>query len=95
MKDNQDLELDDNQEYEEWQYDMSTDLAMSFVREDLLPALLQFDYNHSNDDYIPGVATYIAFTHIVQDLIEQGFTVAELSKVAQECADAASHRIIH
>lgn len=97
MSKNDDEPRDDEVEgdYEDWQYDLSTDLAMKFVRENLLPALVQFDHDHPEANYIPGVATYIAFTHIAQDLVDQGFTIEELTSIVQESADTSPDRVLH
>jgi hypothetical protein len=86
---------EEEQEYEDWQYEMSTQCASEFIEDELIPVLDTFDYENENSDYIPGVATYILFTRIVEVLIEQGFTDAELKAQVDNISDVKSYRVVH
>jgi hypothetical protein len=88
------VELDDS-EYEDWQYEFSSDIASDFVDEQLIPALDQFDYDNSDRDYIPGIASYVLFTRMVESLTEQGFDGEELKRLIDEIQDLSQFRIVH
>lgn len=71
-------------EYDDYQYDISTDLSADFLDNTLMPMLDEFDYGNDNPDYIPGVASFGLFIKLVQALIEDGFTQEQLVETIQE-----------
>ena len=89
------LETDSEMEYEDWQYEMSTSLAVEFIDEQIIPVLDGFDYENADGDYIPGVATYVLFTRIVESLVEQGFTDEEMKRVIAEVGELSNSRVMH
>lgn len=71
-------------EYEDYQYDISTDLSADFLDNTLMPMLDEFDYGNENPDYIPGVASFGLFIKLTQALLEEGFTQEQLMETVQE-----------
>ena len=77
--------LDDlaQEEFEDWQYEHSSDLAEDFVEAAIMPALSEFDYNNEDDKYISGLACYTLFCRLITELGAQGFEEDELIEQIQ------------
>lgn len=95
-KKNEILERGDEEEgYEEWQYDLSTDAALDFLDEELFPLLDEFDYENEADGYVPGTAAFVLLIKIVQRLYEEGFTKEELIQMVDESGDMSLYETVH
>lgn len=70
--------------YSDQQFEDSSDAAYNFVTDLMLPALLDFDFNNSDDDYIPGSAAFVMFIKISQLLMESGWSIDELQREIEE-----------
>jgi hypothetical protein len=86
------IEID---EYEDYQYEESTEMADQFVDEEIIPLLAKFDYDNPEEDYVPGVATFNLYTKLVNILIQEGFEAETLKEVIDEfalmCIDDTVH----
>jgi hypothetical protein len=87
-----DIEVD---EYDDFQYEMTSEMAHNFIQEALIPLLEEFDFNNPNEDYIPGVATYELFMKIVSRMLEEGFTQEQLKDAIDEYNVYCIDDIIH
>lgn len=87
---------DDNfDEYEDFQYEETYELAHEFVNGMIMPMIKEFDYNNSNEDYIPGIACYTLLTELVKSMSQQGFTVEQIQEIVAENAVATGDDIVH
>jgi hypothetical protein len=82
--DNYEDEVDHLDEFDEEQFDLSTEISHQFIDEAILPLLEDFDYNNPHEDYISGVATYGLFTKLISMLICDGFTVEQLKETIDD-----------
>jgi hypothetical protein len=83
-------------EYDDAQYETSTEQAASFIDETVIPLLDKFDYENPDPEYIPGCAAFGAFTRLVGLLIEQGFTTEELKQTVDDFASpSAQGEVVH
>ena len=71
-------------EYEDFQYEESTELAQYFIEDEIMPLLEKFDYDNPNEDYVPGVATFGLFSTLISELLVDGFTPDQLKDVIDE-----------
>lgn len=88
---------DDNtvDEYDDYQYEISNELANHFVDDEIFPLLQEFDLNNENSDYVPGIATFCLFAKLCIYMITEGASVDELKKMvddfSQYCVDDTVH----
>lgn len=82
-------------EYDDYQHEVSNDLANHFVEEQLLPLLDEFDYNNECDEYIPGIATFCLFAKLLIQLMNEGYSVDELKNIVDEFSDFCVDDIVH
>lgn len=82
-------------EYDDYQHEVSNELANQFVEGEIIPLLEEFDYNNENGDYIPGIATFCLFAKLIIQFIGEGYTAEELKKIiddfGQFCVDDTVH----
>jgi hypothetical protein len=71
-------------EYEDYQYEFSTQAASQFLDDYILPHLEEFDYSNSHEDYVPGVAGFGLYMKLVSRLLDAGFTATELKNIVDE-----------
>lgn len=97
MKMDQSYEIEDDvdDEYDESQYEFSYDLSEDFLLQEVIPALLNFDFNNANEDYIPGVATFGLYTRLIDVLLSEGFTKEQLHDMIEECQSAIIDSTVH
>ena len=76
-----DFEVD---EYDDFQYEVTTDMAHEFVEQAILPMIEEFDYQNPNEDYIPGVATFGLYIKLVERLLEDGFSQDQLKEIIND-----------
>lgn len=85
MKSEQVVEQEiDVDEYDDFQYELTSDLAHQFVDETIMPMLQEFDYNNPLEDYIPGVASFGLYIKLVKNLLGEGFTQEQLKEIVDE-----------
>ena len=82
-------------EYDDFQYEVSNELANQFVEEEICPMLEEFDYNNESSEYVPGMATFCLFAKLCIQLMSEGYTVDEMkdliSEFSQHCVDDTVH----
>lgn len=89
------LEVDDSEEYEDWQFDYTNDTADNFLNEYLIPELISFDFNNEDENYISGVASFCLFTGLIEILTEHGWSESELVQVVKDFSNQAAFSTIH
>lgn len=91
-----DENIDQNEEqFDEYQYELSAEMAYSFIDEELLPTLEEFDFNNEEEDYIPGVGAFALYTRLVGILIMDGFTADELKAIIDDFSEVCIDGPIH
>jgi hypothetical protein len=88
------LENELPEEYEEWQLEYSYDIAQDFVSQ-VAEELDDFDFNNSDDKYIPGCSTYALFLALVPKLVEMGYTKENLFNEIEENMGADPNATLH
>lgn len=82
-------------EYDDFQYEVSNELANHFVEEEIYPLLEEFDYNNESSEYVPGMATFCLFAKLCIQLMGEGYTVDEMKDLIEEfsqhCVDDTVH----
>ena len=82
-------------EYDDFQYEVSNELANHFVEEEIYPLLEEFDYNNESSEYVPGMATFCLFAKLCIQLMSEGYTVEEMKDLvdefSQHCVDDTVH----
>jgi len=91
------IELDEVEvdEYDEYQYEVTTDMAQDFINSEMLPVLEEFDYNNPSEDYVPGVATFGMYLKLVEILLIAGFTSEQLIEVITEFDIVNYESVVH
>lgn len=86
MKQELQIEVDECEvdEFDDFQYEMSNEIAHNFIDEQVMPAVIEFDYNNPNEDYVPGVASFGLFFKLVESLLVEGFTPEQLKEVIDD-----------
>lgn len=96
MKTEQTMETEcEVDEYDDYQYELTTELAHDFIDETVMPMLEEFDFNNSSEDYIPGVATFGLFIRVVGSLLLEGFTTEQLKEVIDDFSVESIDDTIH
>jgi hypothetical protein len=66
--------------------DKSNEAASEFLDDTIFP--LMYDFEHGdNEEYIPGVASFMLYTHLIEYLSENGWTANELKQAVDEFAN--------
>lgn len=82
-------------EYDDYQHEISNELANFFVEEKLLPLLDDFDFNNECQEYIPGIATFCLFAKLLIQMMNDGYSVDDLKDIVEEfsqyCVDDTVH----
>lgn len=68
-------------EYDDYQYEYSSEIAYKFIDEEIIPFLEEFDYDNPEEDYVPGMATFSLYTKLIELLILDGYSVEHLKEV--------------
>lgn len=76
-------EVDDSH-YEDWEFDYTSNVVDEFLETETLPKLMAFDYQNSDENYIPGVASFTLYTKLIELLIENGWSVEELKQAIDD-----------
>lgn len=88
-------DLDDLDEFDEYQHEISTELANNFIESKLMPLLEEFDFNNSDEDYIPGIATFTLFARLAVEMLAEGYTSAEISAIIDDFAVNIADSTLH
>lgn len=82
-------------EFDEFQHEISNELANHYIEEEILPQLEEFDYNNECTEYIPGIATFCLFAKLLIQFMNEGYTVEELKRIVDDfseyCIDGTVH----
>lgn len=91
------IEIDEAEvdEFDDYQYEITTELAQEFINCEILPILEEFDHNNPNEEYIPGVATFGLYLKLVGVLLSDGFEPEQLIGVINEFGTANLDSIVH
>lgn len=85
----------DGDEFDEYQHELSSNLANDFLDTEIFPVLEKFDFSNQSTEYIPGVATFTLFARLVVQLINDGYTVDDINDAvadfSQHCVDGTIH----
>jgi hypothetical protein len=80
--------VDDDQtdidQYQDFQYEYSTEVASQFLDSHLLPQLDEFDWSNAHEDYVPGIASWGLFMKLVNRLLQSGFSADEMRGVIDD-----------
>lgn len=71
-------DIDDDDIIEDWQYELSTDLAHNFLEGEILPKVEEFDLSNAEEAYVTGVTTYALFMKLIPILASYGFSQGDL-----------------
>lgn len=82
-------------EYDDYQYEFTSELAYTFIEEEVIPFLEEFDYNNPEEDYVPGMATFNLYTRLIEMLLLQGFTPDQLKESIDEFSVTHMSETIH
>ncbi len=82
-------------EYDEFQHEVSNELANKFVEEAIFPLLEEFDFNNECDEYIPGIATFCLFAKLCIHLMNEGYSTEELKSIVEEFSEFCVDDIVH
>jgi hypothetical protein len=77
-------DVTDDAEPEEWQYTQSAETAQTWLDDEIIPQLIEFDFENDDEDYVPGTATYGAFCNLAAILEEIGYTKEELINIIEQ-----------
>lgn len=96
MKTEQTLENDcEVDEFDDYQYELTTELAHDFIDETVMPMLEEFDFNNPSEDYVPGVATFGLFIRVVGSLLLEGFTTEQLKEIIDDFSVESINDTVH
>ena len=87
-------EIEQEDEYEPWQYEHSVEVAQDFIEEILLPQLEDFE-SSNDDDYVNGTATYGLFIELIQQLSMYGYTEKDLVNTVNDYINTSIGQVLH
>lgn len=82
-------------EYDDYQHEVSNELANAFVEDEILPLLEEFDYNNESSEYVPGMATFCLFAKLLIQFMGEGYTVEELKKIVEDFSEFCVDDTVH
>ena len=88
------VEQEEENEYEPWQYEHSVEVAQDYIEEILLPQLLGFESN-DDEDYVNGTATYGLFIELIQQLKIHGYTENDLVETVRDYINTSIGQVLH
>lgn len=83
-----DTEVDEHN-YEEWEFDYTSNIVEAFLEDDVLPKLEKFDFENDDENYVHGMACFTLYTRLIEILVESGWTKDDLKKAVDEFGDFA------
>ena len=81
--------------YEDWQYEHSSQLASEFIENNLMKELDKFDFEHTDENYVEGTATLGMFLELIPRIIDLGYDREMLLAQVEEYIEEAENRIFH
>ena len=87
----------DEEEYESWQFEHSSNLSYEFVYEEIMPVLDHFEAENDalDKDYIAGSATFGLFIELIHCLVASGWTTEDLKSEIETHANSSAGEILH
>lgn len=85
--------MTEEQRYEE-QYDASCEAALEWVEQEIMPSLLEWEFNNS-PEYIPGPALLHVFINAVKYLGHMGFEAEDLKEMVDINIDMVDNDTYH
>lgn len=98
MKDNTTeflAEVDEGREFEDWEFDYTNHVVDEFLEETIIPLMDHFDFANSDENYVPGVASFTLFTRLIETLSLNGWTVDELKQAVEDFSAMAGAEVLH
>ena len=90
------IEDDDTvDDYEDYQYELSTEMSDDFLEEYVIPLMNEFENNNTSTEYIPGTATLNLFIKMVGTLTKFGYTAEQLNDIVTECELPGDLDVVH
>jgi hypothetical protein len=83
-----DIDVDEHN-YEEWEFDYTSNIVEAFLEDDVLPKLEAFDFENNDENYVQGMACFTLYTRLIEILIESGWTKDDLKKAIDDFGDFA------
>jgi hypothetical protein len=83
------------EEYEDWQFEHSAEIASEFLNENVLEQLDEFENENEDPEYVYGVATLGLFTEVVMRLGAMGYTEKDLKKELKRWINSSFGETIH
>lgn len=94
MKNNPDLVMDEDTP-EDWQIDKSNELASEFLENDIIPMMDEFEFENSDEHYVPGVASFMLYIKLIEHLSKNGWTLDELKHAVEEFSTEEWSKTLH
>lgn len=95
IEDTLQVELEEDEEYEIWQFEHSINLAQEFIDDILFPQIDEFEYENEDEKYVDGTLTFGLFCELVSRLGEMGYTEEELNAHIKDYLNTSIGQVIH
>jgi len=83
------------EEYEDWQFEHSAEIASEFLNDEVLTLLDEFEHENDDPEYVYGVATLGLFTEVVMRLGSMGYTEKDLRKELKRWINSSFGETLH
>ena len=87
--------VEEEDEFEDWQYEQSGNKALEFIESKILPILESFDFESEDKDYVKGTAHFVLFVELLPKLGQLGYDADDLLDMIQELVDSEANITIH
>ena len=81
--------------YEDWQYEHSTQMATEFIENNIFRELDKFDFENDDESYVEGTATLGLFLELISRIIDLGYDRDSLMAQVEEYIEYAENRTFH
>jgi len=99
MKEQQEFEdmdtQDDDSEYQDWEFEYSQNVAEDFLDQEILKSLDYFDNHNSDENYVPGMATFTLFVRLGILLAEDGYSLDDLKSALDDTVGMVNTETLH
>jgi hypothetical protein len=81
--------------YEDWQYEHSSQLASEYIENSIFVELDKFDFENTDENYVEGTATLGLFLELIPRIIDLGYDRDMLLAQVEEYIEEAENRTFH
>lgn len=81
--------------YEDWEFDYTNNVVEEFLGNEVLPKLEKFDFENSDENYVPGVASFTLYTVLIEWLIQNGWNHEELKQAIDDFGSESLGNTLH